>query len=243
MSNTTPSLDFEQSWQKKLASGLDQHLDPAARDRILSGAEDLTMESSPMERVVWTCAMFNRLDEVADQGTRQEILTSCACHYPRSDLDDARGVFLETGDVDQVIDLLQAKFEEFLREGLELDEKLVVEIIERGWGLAGVREGKRIIATKIPKSGYLEDYFQAQDPYEKRKLYCHCPRVRDAVGEDPQLPQTYCYCGAGFYQGIWEKILDEPVEVEILESVMTGGDVCQIAITLPETVDLNIKEE
>jgi cyanophycinase-like exopeptidase len=187
--------------------------------------------------------MFKRLDEVSDEGTRQEILTSCACHYPRADLDDARGVFLETGDVDQVIDLLQAKFEEFLRESLELDEEIVCEIIERGWGLAGTREGNRIIATKIPKSGYLKDYFQAEDPLEKRKFYCHCPRVRDVMGEDPQLPQTYCYCGAGFYQGIWEKVLDEPIKVEVLESVMTGGDMCQIAVILPETVAINLKEE
>ena len=243
MSAKTHSLDFEQSWQEKLSAGLDQHLDPPARDLILTGAADLTMDNSPLERAVWTCDMFKRLDEVVDQSTRQEILTSCACHYPRADLDDARGVFLETGDVDQVIDLLQAKFEEFLREGLELDEKLVFEIIERGWGLAGIREGKRIIATKIPKSGYLEEYFQAENALEKRKLYCHCPRVRDAVGEDPQLPLTYCYCGAGFYQGIWEKILDGPVEVQVLESVMTGGDVCQIAILLPEVVYLNLKEE
>ena len=54
--------------------------------------------------------------------------------------------------------------------------------------------------------------------------------VRDQVGSDPALPQTYCYCGAGFYQGIWEEILGKPVRVEVLESVMTGGDVCQIAV-------------
>jgi predicted hydrocarbon binding protein len=62
------------------------------------------------------------------------------------------------------------------------------------------------------------------------------------VGEDPRLPQTYCYCGAGFYQGIWEKVLDEPVQVEVLESVMTGGDVCQIAVELPQSVSLNPKK-
>ena len=71
---------------------------------------------------------------------------------------------------------------------------------------------------------------------EKRKLYCHCPRVRDMVDEDPRLPKTYCYCGAGFYQGIWETILDQPVKVEVLKSVMVGDEVCQIAIHLPESV-------
>jgi predicted hydrocarbon binding protein len=242
MSDKTPPLDFERAWQGKLITGLDQLLDPEERNRILTGSELLTMESSTQDKVVWSCEMLERLEEVVDEQARQEIMTGCACHYPKSELDDARGLFLETGDVDQVIDLLQAKFESFLREIMELDEELVLEIISRGWGLAGVREGTRIFATKIPKSGYLVDYFQSNDPGEKRKLYCHCPRVRDGVGEKPQLPETYCYCGAGFYQGIWETILGEPVRVEVLESVMTGGDVCKIAVHLPESIILNSDE-
>lgn len=133
--------------------------------------------------------------------------------------------------------MLQVKFERFLRETLELEEELVVEIISRGWGLAGYREGNSIIATKIPKSGFLVDYFNETDPAEKRRLYCHCPRVRDGVGLEPALPEVYCYCGAGFYQGIWEEILGEPVTVEVLESVMAGDDVCKIAVHLPTELE------
>lgn len=241
MSNNTPPLDFEKVWQGKLKTGLDQHLDPKEPDRILAGGEDLTMESAAKDKIIWSCEMLERLEEVSDEKTRQEIMTSCACHYPKAELDDARSIFLETGDVDQVIDLLQAKFEAFLRGVLELDEELVLEIIASGWGLAGVREGNRIIATKIPKSGYLAEYFQSGDPAEKRKLYCHCPRVRDGVGDDPQLPREYCYCGAGFYQGIWETVLREPIRVEVLESVMDGGDVCTIAVHLPESIIVDNK--
>jgi hypothetical protein len=235
MTKNTPTNDFEKAWQGKLAAGLDQHLESDQRDQLLAGGDLLDMDSSTEDKIIWSCEMLEKLQEVVDENAQQEILTSCACHYPKAELDDARGIFLETGDVDQVIDLLQAKFEEFLRDGLELEEDLVLEIINKGWGLAGVRESDRIIATKIPKSGYLEDYFKTEDAAQKRKLYCHCPRVRDGVGDDPQLPQIYCYCGAGFYQGIWETILDEPVQVDVLESVMTGGDVCKIAIHLPET--------
>lgn len=238
MSDNTPSLDFEKAWQSKLSTGLDQHLDPKARDRVLEGRELLTIESSTEDKVIWSCQMLERLVDVTDENSRQDIMTGCACQYPKAELDDARGLFLETGDVDQVIDLLQAKFEGFLRDVLELDEELINEIINKGWGLAGVREGSQIISTKIPKSSYLMDYFKAEDPQEKRKLYCHCPRVRDGVGDDPQLPETYCYCGAGFYKGIWETILREPVQVEVLENVMTGGNVCKIAIHLPESITI-----
>jgi len=48
------------------------------------------------------------------------------------------------------------------------------------------------------------------------------------------ISTTYCYCGAGFYKGIWEEILQRPVEVEVLESVLSGGEVCKIVIHLPD---------
>lgn len=238
MSDKTPPQDFEKDWQGKLSAGLNQHLDADQPDRIMAGGDLLTMESPTLDKIIWSCEMLERLDGVANEQTRQEIMTGCACHYPKSELAEARALFLKTRDVDQVVNLLQAKFESFLNDVLKLEEELVQKIISLDWGLAGFREGNSIIATKIPKSGYLVEYFKSSDPSEKRKLYCHCPRVRDGVGEDPQLPETYCYCGAGFYQGIWETILSEPVRVEVLESVMTGGDVCKIAIHLPESIHL-----
>jgi predicted hydrocarbon binding protein len=56
--------------------------------------------------------------------------------------------------------------------------------------------------------------------------------VREILKYGETLPKTYCYCGAGFYKGIWEEILQKPVEVEVLESVLDRGEVCKIAIYL-----------
>jgi predicted hydrocarbon binding protein len=57
--------------------------------------------------------------------------------------------------------------------------------------------------------------------------------VRDALSTSETISPTYCYCGAGFYKGIWEEILQEPVAVEVLESVVQGDEVCKIAVYLP----------
>ena len=133
------------------------------------------------------------------------------------------------------IDPLLQLFELFLRDVLELDEPLVERIVAMGWGLAGRLEGDRVIATKIPKSGYLLDYLQETDPEKKRQYYCHCPRVRDVLRGGETISTTYCYCGAGFYKGIWQEILQRSVEVEVLESVLQGDAVCKIAIYLGET--------
>lgn len=224
--------DFESQWQGKLSRALEKKTGQPPAD-LLAGGEQLSDQSTPRQRLVWTCQVIERLDKVADLAARQEILTDCHCQYPPEDLQDVKAIYQETGKIDDVLAALQTKFETFLREDLDLKEELVETIRSRGWGLAGIRKGQQVIATKIPKSGYLREYFQASDPLEKRRLYCHCPRVRDEVGNNPTLPLEYCYCGAGFYQGIWEEILGRSVRVEVLQSVMAGDEVCQVAVHLP----------
>ena len=152
---------------------------------------------------------------------------------PKQGLRAARQAYEETGDLSVVHGMLQAQFEAFLRNSLELEEEYVEKVVNRGWGLAGILDGDRILATKIPKSGYLAAYMEETDPEKRRQYYCHCPRVREILKTQESLPVTYCYCGAGFYKGIWEEILQEPVEVEVLESVLGGDEVCSIAVYLP----------
>jgi predicted hydrocarbon binding protein len=176
---------------------------------------------------------MERLDSLVDEKTRKAIMTGCACQYPKSDLQTIKATFQETQDLDLVHRMLQNKFEFFLTEELNLDMELIEEVISRGWGLAGLRQGNMIIATKIPKSGYLVEYMNETDPERKRQIYCHCPRVRDALKSSQTIPRTYCYCGAGYYKGIWEEILEKPVQVEVLETVLQGDEVCKIGIHLP----------
>ena len=226
---------FEKNWQGKLSRALEDTVGEGIRDQVLTGAVALTDDTPVEEKIRWTTEMFTQLAKFTNEKTRQGIMTRCACQYPVEDLEDARDAYRATELVAQAIFILQENFELLLRETLELEENLIEEILQRGWGVAGHREGNSIISTKIPKSGSLREYFQETDPIKKRRLCCHCPRVRDGIGSEPKLPEDYCYCGAGFYKGIWEEILGEPVEVEVLESVIRGDDVCKIAIHLPES--------
>lgn len=226
-------FDFEQQWQEKLARGVSASVGDAAEKIVLQDGEELSDESSRAAVIDWTRCAMQRLEDCADGIACREIMTRCACHYPKSDLQNVRAAFAESGDIDQVLELLLEKFESFLESVLHLDQATILELRERGWGLAGVRDGNRIIATKIPKSAFLKAYLTEPDPEARRALYCHCPRVRNGVGLNQSIPLTYCYCGAGFYRSLWEEILQQPVEVEMLESVLSGGEVCRVAIVLP----------
>jgi predicted hydrocarbon binding protein len=147
-------------------------------------------------------------------------------------LREIRCKYGETKSVDSAHRMLQEKFLSFLKHGLKLDKTTIEFILDKGMGLAGHKYGDTIIATKIPKSGYISEYFKEKDPVRRRAIYCHCPRIRDALNRDTDISPTYCYCGAGYYKGIWEEILQRPVKVELLESVLNGDDACKIAIHL-----------
>jgi hypothetical protein len=226
-------LDFEQAWLKKLSGGLEQVARPEIRDAVMAGSEDLSSQT-PSEKVIeWTRGAMERLDMLVGEADRRTILTGCACQYPKSALAGLRQTYEESGDVDLVHRALQEQFESLLRDTLQLKEDLVEDVVRRGWGSAGVKNGNTVTATKIPKSGNLAEYLREEDPTRRRRLYCHCPRVRDILKSSASISPTYCYCGAGFYKGMWEEILQEPVEVELLKSVLQGDEVCRFAVHLP----------
>ncbi|NIN00242.1 MAG: hypothetical protein GTO24_19845 [candidate division Zixibacteria bacterium] len=227
-------VDFERSWLSKFSDCLHTIAAEEIRKKVLQGSDKLTSASSKTEIIDWTKEAMKRLDTLVDEEKRIQIMTGCACRYPESDLQEIKKAFQETKNIDVVHGMLQEKFVSFLKNTLGPDDQLVEDIMNRGWGLAGIRKGNAIIATKIPKSGNLTQYMKEKDPGKKRVLYCHCPRISDAIASKRKISPTYCYCGAGFYKGIWEYILQQPVKVEVLESVLKGDDVCKIAIHLPE---------
>jgi hypothetical protein len=225
--------DFERAWLVKFSHSLEEIAGNHLHDEIMAGSEWLSSHSGREEVIAWTRRAMDLLDARLEEGKRQEILLGCACQYPKAILQTMKEAYAATGDLDLVHQMLQEEFEWFLAHTLQLDGDLVAEIVRRGWGTAGVKDGNTIIATKIPKSGFLVEYMHETDPLKKRQVYCHCPRVREVLKTDGRLSPTYCYCGAGFYKGIWEEILQKPVQVQVLESVLNGDDVCKIAITLP----------
>jgi predicted hydrocarbon binding protein len=225
--------DFERAWLAKFSHGLEEIAGERIRKIVMEGSDDLSDRSNPQEAVAWSKQAMERLESLVDEGGRRAVMTGCSCQYPKSDLQAIRKAYETTGDVDLAHRMLQEKFESFLKQSLELREEIIEEIVGRGWGVAGVKKGNTIIATKIPKSGYLVEYMQEIDGEKKRQTYCHCPRVRESLRSSETISELYCYCGAGYYQGIWEEILQEPVEIEVLSSVLGGDEVCTIAIHLP----------
>jgi predicted hydrocarbon binding protein len=61
---------------------------------------------------------------------------------------------------------------------------------------------------------------------------CLCPLVESL---DKTLSKTYCQCSAGYVKELFERLVGKPVEVEVLESLRSGGKICRFKIEILST--------
>jgi hypothetical protein len=100
---------------------------------------------------------------------------------------------------------------------------------------SGVREGHKIIVKKIPHMA--QEYLAEEDEHKSRYYYCHCPWVKEAFKEsDKPISPVFCNCSAGFYRAYWEIVFDQPVQVDILESLLMGDSSCKFVVHIPASV-------
>jgi len=56
---------------------------------------------------------------------------------------------------------------------------------------------------------------------------CYCGSVSKT--QQP-ISTIYCHCSCGWYKQLFETILDKPVRVELLDSIIHGAETCQFII-------------
>jgi len=135
-------LAFEQTWIRKFATALDEFAGEEKRKEVMRGSKELSSASARNEVICWSRQAMERLTSLVDGKQARNVMTSCACQYPKADLRDVRLAYEESGDVDVALGMMQEKFETFLKETMQLEEAMIEQIVSNGWGSAGVRCGR-----------------------------------------------------------------------------------------------------
>ncbi|NIM95789.1 MAG: hypothetical protein GTO18_18980 [Anaerolineales bacterium] len=204
-------------WSQLLATNLTKVLGEDVEQQVMRGNDELTIESTVEERFRWVKGAIERLDDLADEEERFDVLSRCAHVFPKSQIEKLRVVYEEgkarTGDPIEAVDAVIA----FMGA-------------DPGWGERPRREGNVIYSSKKPRDP--ERYENAKDELEKKKAYCFCPLVREHL--DGGISVTFCYCGAGWYRQQWEGAIGKPVTIEIVRSILSGDNLCEFAIRLPD---------
>ncbi|MFX0183281.1 MAG: hypothetical protein ACFE95_09405 [Candidatus Hodarchaeota archaeon] len=203
-------------WIKKLNESLDQYKGETVRKKVMKGSEKLKSRSSGDKKAKWVKSAMEKLDILVDEETRQKVLMSCSHVFPKTRLRPLKNKYKETGNIDAVIELMHK---------------------DRSYGGLSyyeypIREKNTIYVTKIPFNP--QKYNQSTDENEKRYYYCHCGLVKASIkSPEIKISPSFCYCGGGWYKTLWEGILDKPVQIELLKSVIQGDDCCKFAVHLP----------
>ena len=84
--------------------------------------------------------------------------------------------------------------------------------------------------TRLERNGnFLYQFYMPQ--LYTRPMRCYCSLLRGLpAGEKVSL--TYCHCSKGFVKKFWEGVLERPVKVELIESVVSGAPECKFAVHL-----------
>jgi hypothetical protein len=62
-----------------------------------------------------------------------------------------------------------------------------------------------------------------------RPMRCYCSLFR-GLPQEERVSITYCHCSKAFVSKYWEAIVEKPVKVELLESAISGSQVCTFAV-------------
>jgi hypothetical protein len=212
------------------------------RDEVFAGLEIPPIGTSPAEKNAFMRELVERLSRLIDPATATTALTSGLHYVPKEEFAEERKRYLAAPDIDWFIADEHRRYVEYL-EGFNADGTLYYTQVITDDVLAyvrdtptcggGVRKGDEIHTTKIP---YQTDaYLHETDELRRRYLYCHCPWARESIlhpGTGPSV--RFCQCSAGFEKQYWDAVFDQPVQVDVVKSVLQGDQVCEFAIHLPE---------
>ena len=84
--------------------------------------------------------------------------------------------------------------------------------------------------TRLAREG--DVLYQVYTPQSfTRPMRCYCSLLRGLPAEE-KISSTYCHCSKGFVKKFWEGILERPVQVELIQSAVSGAKECKFAIHL-----------
>jgi hypothetical protein len=209
--NVTEVQVILHEWDRLFAEGVEKVLGTKARHELMQGIEAINPGSSSKDYTTWIQGAIERLDALTNDNEQKcQAVSHCAHVFPRERIDHLCSIY-EKG-----------VFDDILREMYTDDF----------WYEKPVRRGNVIYMRKNPFDP--EGYANAITPAERRKAYCHCSFVHPYLDEVPaRLSPTFCYCGAGWYRRLWEGILNQPVRIEHVETLLKGNNQCTLTITLP----------
>jgi hypothetical protein len=214
------------------------------RDEIFESIEIPPLGSPNTEKPIVMGAAMARLENQVDPEVCIKILGSGLRNLEDDWYQVEKQKFEECGSFDAylakkgddfITQLEEIKTENKLFFNQEITEEVIAYVDSIPEIRQGVRDGNILYEVKIPHMAI--EYLEETDEDKKRYYYCHCPWVKESLRTgEVSISPVFCNCSAAFHKKPWEVIFEQPLEAEIVESVLKGDLWCKIAIHLPDHV-------
>ena len=233
------SLDGGEA-QENLYKRVAEQYGEALRDKVFAGIGVVPFGTPTPEKPAFMHPVIERLESSIGSDACRDLLADSLRDLPESYYQHDRELYQSSIDIDEYLVNKKAAFlnqletcqrEERLFFAQEVTDEVLDYVRNTPEMGAGIREGNIIYETKIPFLA--KEYLAEEDPQRKRYYYCHCPWAREAVKSGGKVAPIFCNCSAGFHKKPWEIIFEQPIHVDVLESVLKGDDRCRFAIHLP----------
>ncbi len=203
-------------WFQKFAESVNRYAGKDSSSIITEEWESVPSGSAKQakkERTVWIKLAMEKLDNLCDEKTRNQIMIdTCPHKYPKTRIKEMRTAFEQLGNINDLLKLMWQ---------------------DDSWGGGSfydypVRKDDVIYITKVPYNP--KAHQRAVTDEEKRLAYCHCGLVKRS---EETISPTFCCCSGGWVKQLWEGIFQQPTDVWMTESLLKGDDRCTHAVKIP----------
>jgi hypothetical protein len=216
--------------------------DDETRNRVFERFELPPLGSSQEAYPRLTKMIMDRMETELPAETCRKVLTWNYHKVPIEAFKEKKERFEKANNIDDYLRDEHKRFVEelegYMKEGrIWYEQEITPEVLEFVKSdqeiCTGVRHGDQIYVTKIPFAP--KQYLMEKNPTMKRYYACHCQLARTAIRDgEPRISRNFCYCSAGYEKLRFDAIFGEPVEVEVLESVLDGDERCRFANKIPK---------
>jgi hypothetical protein len=228
-----------------LRERLGEHVGEELREKILPEKDLPPLGMPDKEKILVTREIVKRMQQILSPADCKKILADVAHGLPRDFRKGEREKYLEAGSINEYLKRKResaiAELEKHRDDGsLFYNQYISTEVVDyvksRPDVLSGERRGNTIYHTKIPYM--VQEYLDEKDERMKRYYACHCAWAREAIlDNEVDVSSDFCHCSGGFTKQPWEAALDQPLEYDMVKSVLKGDDECSFVIHLPEGVE------
>ncbi len=221
-----------------------QHIHPNVQTQVFANLQEPSFGSDIQRNPPYTREVMEKLLDLMDRTQVRKSLAHNNHQIPKEAFQTEKEIFDETDSLDDYLIGLNQRGIDTLQKHADTNviwfeqeiNQDVVDYVKRNPEImSATRVGNKLYTAKIPYDTI--NFLKTYDPILKRYYACHCPFVRAELKHGPtQVDKDWCYCSAGFTKVLYEVLFEEEVEIEVLESVLSGSTLCRFAITIPDKI-------